>query len=40
MPVITIPATMFATAEVDPRDTSTPKKMDSPWKAGLLEPGR
>ena len=40
MYVITIPATILAMAEVDPSEKRTPRNMDTPLKAGELEPGR
>ena len=40
MYVMTMPATTFATADVEPNDTRTPRKIETPRKAGDSAPGR
>jgi hypothetical protein len=35
-----VPATTFATADVDPKENRTPRKMEIPRKAGESEPGK
>ena len=35
-----IPATMFPTTDVEPREIRAPRKMETPWKAGDEDPGR